>query len=261
MRIALGIEYNGSEFYGWQAQAELPTIQGCLEAALSKIADEIIILFCAGRTDAGVHATGQVVHFDTQVNRPIRAWIMGTNSYLPSAISVRWAQIVNDDFHARYTALSRCYRYFIYNTATRPALLHQRVTWRYEELNVATMHEASRYLIGELDFSSFRSSQCESKSPMRNVHRITINRHNEFVIIEIEANAFLHHMVRNIAGVLMRVGAGYEEPEWALEVLQAKDRRKAVETAPASGLYLYAVKYPTIFSLPEKDNVSLFFDF
>ncbi|MBV8802272.1 MAG: tRNA pseudouridine(38-40) synthase TruA [Gammaproteobacteria bacterium] len=258
MRIALGIEYNGSEFYGWQAQETLPTIQGCLEKALSKIADEPCTLFCAGRTDAGVHATGQVIHFETKANRPMRAWMMGTNSYLPPSISVRWVQIVNENFHARYSALSRCYRYIICNTGTRPALLHNKVTWRYEELNVATMQQASQYLIGELDFSSFRSSQCESKSPMRNVHRIIINRYNDFVIIEIEANAFLHHMVRNIAGVLMRVGAGFQEPEWVLEVLQAKDRRKAAETAPASGLYLYAVKYPSIFLLPSEESFPLF---
>jgi tRNA pseudouridine38-40 synthase len=250
MRIALGIEYNGAELYGWQAQAHLPTVQGFLEAALSQVANERCQVFCAGRTDAGVHAIGQVVHFDTQANRSLQAWIMGTNTYLPPTISVRWAQIVSEDFHARYSALSRCYRYIIYNVKSRSALFHHRATWRYEELNLATMQEASRYLIGELDFTSFRSAQCESKTPMRNVHRLNISRYHDFVIIDIEANAFLHHMVRNIAGVLMRVGAGYQEPEWVLEVLQAKDRRKAAETASAAGLYLHAVKYPAVFDLP-----------
>lgn len=259
MKIALGIEYNGSEFYGWQAQSHLSTVQGCVEAALSKIADSSCALFCAGRTDAGVHATGQVVHFETQANRPIRAWIMGANSYLPSTISVRWAQRVSDDFHARYSALSRCYRYIIYNTNARPALLSHRVTWRYEPLNVATMQQASQYLMGELDFSSFRSSQCESKSPMRRIDRLIINRYNDFVVIEIEANAFLHHMVRNIAGVLMHVGAGYQEPQWVLEVLEAKNRRRAVETASAAGLYLYAVKYPPVFLLPDPRLDLMFF--
>jgi tRNA pseudouridine38-40 synthase len=259
MKIALGIEYNGSDFYGWQTQANLPTVQGSLEAALSKIADASCTVFCAGRTDAGVHAVGQVVHFETQANRPLRAWIMGVNSYLPPTVSVRWAEQVSDDFHARYSALSRCYRYIIYNINARPALLSHRVTWRYEPLNVATMQAASQYLLGELDFTSFRSAQCESKTPMRHVQKLAIHRNNDFIVIEIEANAFLHHMVRNIAGVLMHVGAGYEEPEWVLEVLQAKDRRKAVETASASGLYLYSVQYPTLFSLPSLRPAMFFF--
>jgi tRNA pseudouridine38-40 synthase len=259
MRIALGIEYNGAGFYGWQAQANLPTIQGSLESALANIADQPCELFCAGRTDAGVHATGQIVHFDAPVERNRRAWIMGTNSHLPPTIAVRWAQLVSDDFHARYSAMSRSYRYIIYNHRVRSAIFDHRATWYYEELNVATMQQASQYLIGELDFSSFRSSQCESKSPMRNVQRINVNRFDDFVVIEIKANAFLHHMVRNIAGVLMRVGAGYQEPEWVLEVLQAKDRRKAVETASPHGLYLCEVNYPTHFSLPVQSKPLLFF--
>lgn len=259
MRIALGIEYNGFEFYGWQTQANLPTIQGCLESSLTRIADHPCSLLCAGRTDAGVHASGQVVHFDTHVNRNMRAWIMGTNSHLPPTIAVRWAKIVSDDFHARYSALSRCYRYIIYNHKVRSAILNHRATWHYEELNVATMQEACRYLIGELDFSTFRSSQCESKSPMRCVKRIAINRFDDFVIIEIEANAFLHHMVRNIAGVLMHVGAGFEEPEWVGDILAAKDRRKAVETASPAGLYLHEVKYPAHYLIPSNKNTLLFF--
>jgi tRNA pseudouridine38-40 synthase len=258
MRIALGIEYNGFEYYGWQTQANLPTVQGYLESALSKIADHPCSLFCAGRTDAGVHAAGQVIHFDTPVERNLRAWVMGTNSHLPKTIAVRWAKIVEDDFHARFSALSRCYRYVIYNHRVRSALFHHRATWEYEELNVATMQQASQYLIGELDFSSFRSSQCESKSPMRCVKRLVINRFDDFVVIEIEANAFLHHMVRNIAGVLMRVGAGFKEPEWVSDVLNAKDRRKAVETASPAGLYLYEVKYPSHFSLPSNSSKVLF---
>jgi tRNA pseudouridine38-40 synthase len=259
MRIALGIEYNGFELYGWQTQANLPTIQGHLEASISKIADHPCSLFCAGRTDAGVHATGQVVHFDTPVERRMYAWVKGTNSYLPPAIAVRWAQIVEDEFHARYSALSRCYRYIIYNHKVRPALFNHRVTWYIEELNIATMQQASQYLMGEFDFSSFRSAQCESKSSKRCVKRIVIHRFDDFVIIEIEANAFLHHMVRNIAGVLMHVGAGFKEPEWVNEVLHAKDRRKAVETASPAGLYLHEVNYPACFSLPPNTNRLLFF--
>lgn len=259
MRIALGIEYNGTEFYGWQAQENLPTVQGSLELAIAKIADHSCELFCAGRTDSGVHATGQVVHFETQATRNMRAWVMGTNSHLPSTIAVRWAQVMDDDFHARHSALSRTYRYIIYNHKVRPAIFNHRVTWYFEELNVATMQQACQYLIGELDFSSFRSSQCESKTPMRHVKRILVNRYDDFVVIEIEANAFLHHMVRNIAGVLMRVGAGFREPEWVSEVLRAKDRRKAVETASPAGLYLEAVKYPAQFALPSANKSLLFF--
>lgn len=251
MKIALGIEYNGNDFHGWQQQDNLPTIQGSLEIALSKIADEQIITFCAGRTDAGVHATGQVIHFETQVERPMRAWILGTNTHLPSSISVRFAQIVDQPFHARFSALSRCYRYIIYNNISRPALLHHQVTWAYEVLNTATMQAAGQFLLGEQDFSSFRSSECESKTPMRNVKKVTVYRINDYVVIDIEANAFLHHMVRNIVGVLMRIGVGYKEPEWIQEVLLAKDRRQAAETAPASGLYLTKVSYPSNYLFPQ----------
>ncbi len=254
MKIALGIEYNGHGFYGWQSQQNLQTIQGCLEEALSKIADERIITFCAGRTDAGVHATGQVVHFETEAQRNMRAWLLGTNTHLPSTIAVKWATIVADDFHARYKALSRSYRYIIYNHTTRPALLTSRVTWNYDVLNIATMQEASRYLIGELDFSSFRSAECESKTPMRNVTQLNINRFDDYIVIDIQANAFLHHMVRNIAGALMHIGAGFAEPEWMAEVLMAKDRRKAAETASPHGLYLTEVRYPDIYKIPIINN-------
>lgn len=254
MKIALGIEYNGHGYYGWQTQRNLPTIQSCLEHALSIIADEPIQIFCAGRTDAGVHATGQVVHFNTNANRNMRAWILGTNAHLPPDIAVCWMKMVDEDFHARFSALSRLYRYVIYNHLTRPAILTNRVTWYYEELNLATMQAASHYLIGELDFSSFRSAECESKTPMRNLKRLTIHRYDDYVVIEIEANAFLHHMVRNIVGVLMRIGAGFKEPEWMHEVLLAKDRRKAAETAPAAGLYLTRVSYPTSYLFPERTN-------
>lgn len=252
MKIALGIEYNGHGFYGWQSQQNLPTIQGHLQEALSKIADEPIHVFCAGRTDAGVHATEQVVHFVTNANRIQRAWILGTNSFLPANIAVAWAETVADEFHARFSALSRCYQYIICNRLTRPAILTNRITWYYEELNLATMQQAANYLIGELDFSSFRSAECESKTPMRNVKRILINRYDDYIVIEIEANAFLHHMVRNIVGMLLRIGAGYKEPEWMHEVLMAKDRRLAAETASPAGLYLAKVTYPTQFALPQR---------
>lgn len=259
MKFALGIEYNGHHYHGWQSQQGLITIQGCLEEALSKIADERITTLCAGRTDAGVHATGQVVHFETKVERNNRAWLLGTNTHLPPAIAVRWVMPVEDSFHARHSALSRIYRYIIYNHTTKPALLTSRVAWNYDILNIATMEHASRYLIGELDFTSFRSSECESKSPMRNLTKITINRWDDYIVIDIEANAFLHHMVRNIVGSLMHIGAGFAEPEWLQEVLLAKDRRKAAETASASGLYLTKVKYPDDFKIPNKNNIITLF--
>lgn len=254
MKIALGIEYHGHDYHGWQIQRNLLTIQGCLEEALSKIANEPITTHCAGRTDAGVHAIGQVVHFETSVTRNMRAWLLGTNTYLPSTIAVRWAKVVDDNFHARHSALSRHYRYIIYNHTSRPALLTSRITWNYDILNIATMQAASRYLIGELDFTSFRSSECESKSPMRNVTKIAIDRYDDYIVIDIEANAFLHHMVRNIVGSLLCVGTGYKEPEWIHEVLLAKDRRQAAETASPYGLYLINVRYPEIYKIPIKNN-------
>lgn len=258
MRIALGIEYNGSDFFGWQAQRGLSTIQGHLEDALAKVANEPISLFCAGRTDAGVHASGQVVHFDTHAKRHIDAWIWGTNSHLPPTIVVRWARHVDYSFHARFKATARRYRYVIFNNPIRAAILNARVSWHYYPLNIERMREAGKYLIGEQDFSSFRSSQCNSKSPMRNVIEFSIARHGDFVVFEIEANAFLHHMVRNIAGTLMKIGAGFREPEWMKEVLAAKSRRAAAETAPADGLYLIQVRYPEPYIFPQVSSDILF---
>jgi len=259
MRIALGIEYDGSHYHGWQAQKnlhkQLPTVQACLQSALARVANHEIELFCAGRTDAGVHATGQVVHFDTEAKRHPDAWIWGTNSYLPPDIVVRWAKSVDYGFHARYSALARRYRYMIYNHPIRPAILSARATWHYYPLNVTSMQQAAQYFLGELDFSSFRSSECGSKSVMRNLTELNITRQNDLVVLEVEANAFLHHMVRNLAGVLMRIGAGWEKPEWAQEVLLARDRRAAAETAPAQGLYLIQVRYPAPYRFPEQKIV------
>ena len=257
MRIALGIEYNGHGLYGWQAQRGLATVQGLLEEALSKVANESVYLHCAGRTDAGVHATGQVVHFDTKAKRHIDAWLWGTNTHLPPGIVVRWARQVDFHFHARFKATARRYRYILYNNPVRPAILSTRVTWHYYPLSVERMQEAARYLIGEQDFSSFRSSQCNSNSPMRNVVECTIKREGDFVLLEIEANAFLHHMVRNIVGSLLKVGAGFKDPQWLKEVLDAKDRRIAAETAPADGLYLIAVRYPEPYVFPRSTQLLL----
>lgn len=259
MRIALGIEYYGHGFYGWQAQRHdnLPTIQGYLEDALAKVANEPIFLHCAGRTDANVHATGQVVHFDTNAKRHIDAWIWGTNTFLPSSIVVKWARHVDYRFHARFKATARRYRYIIYNHPIRPAILSTRATWHYYPLDIDRIREAATYLIGEQDFSSFRSSQCNSKTPMRNVTEFTIARQGHYIIIEIEANAFLHHMVRNIVGSLMKVGSGLKPPAWIGEVLAAKSRKAAAETAPADGLYLTHVRYPEPYIFPGADEMFL----
>jgi tRNA pseudouridine38-40 synthase len=258
MRIALGIEYDGQPFYGWQFQRELPTVEGSLQEALGKVANEPICLFCAGRTDAGVHATGQVVHFDTNAKRHIDAWIWGTNSHLPSAIVVKWARHVDYSFHARFKAMSRRYQYIIYNNPIRQAIWNSRATWHYYPLDVSRMQEAANFLIGEQNFTSFRSSQCGSKSPMRKVMDVIIKRQTDFVIIEIEANAFLHHMVRNIVGVLVKIGTGFREPIWMKEVLDAKNRRVAAETAPPDGLYLTHVRYPEPYAFPQTSGLMLF---
>jgi len=250
MRIALGIEYNGHNYYGWQFQQGLTTIQGTLETALAKIADHEVFLTCAGRTDAGVHATGQVVHFDTQAKRHPDAWMWGTNSFLPPSIVVRWARSVDYRFHARYSALARRYRYIIYNYPVRPAIGSTRTTWHYYPLNIERMQQAAKFLLGEQDFQSFRSSECGAKTSTRNITDFTVQRQGDFVILEVEANAFLHHMVRNLAGVLMKIGAGLKEPEWIQEVLAAKSRKAAAETAPADGLYLIQVRYPNQYNFP-----------
>lgn len=258
MRIALGIEYDGSQFSGWQQQQNLKTVQGSLEAAISKVANEKIELFCAGRTDAGVHATGQIIHFDTNANRPMRAWVEGVNTYLQSTISVQWAQPVENNFHARFSATARRYRYVIYNHSSRPAILHAKVSWYFQKLDAPQMHEAALCLVGEHDFSSFRSSQCESPTAMRHVKEISVTQKNHFIIIEIEANAFLHHMVRNIVGSLLPIGAGIKTTEWLKEVFAVRDRKLAGETAKPDGLYLINVKYPEIYGLPKMQNSILF---
>lgn len=257
MRIALGIEYNGQGLYGWQSQQGLPTVQTLLETALSKIANEPIALFCAGRTDAGVHAIGQVVHFDTHAKRHLDAWIWGTNSYLSTSVVVRWARPVDFHFHARFSALARRYRYIIYNHPIRPAILSGRVTWHYYPLDTIRMQNAAQHLLGEQDFSSFRSSHCSAHSPRRMISDILIQRHGDYVVIEIEANAFLHHMVRNIVGVLMRIGSGLKEPDWMKAVIEAKNRRSAAETSPPDGLYLMRVRYPEGYVFPQPNELFL----
>lgn len=250
MRIALGIEYDGTNFSGWQIQEHSYTVQGCLEQALSKVADCPVRVICAGRTDAGVHAMGQVVHFDTDAKRDMYAWIAGTNANLPKEIVVLWAQVVSDEFHARYSALNRCYRYVIFNRNVRPSFLASRVAWEYRPLEESRMSDAARHLTGEHDFTSYRDSECQAKNPVRHVMKLEVTRQRQFIFIEIIANAFLHHMVRNIAGVLMEIGAGKKEPLWSKQVLEARDRTFGGVNAPPGGLYLISVAYPAHFDIP-----------
>ncbi|MDQ2694635.1 MAG: tRNA pseudouridine(38-40) synthase TruA [Pseudomonadota bacterium] len=253
MRIALGIEYDGSGFRGWQAQQPgVRTVQHCLERALARVADAPVAVACAGRTDAGVHATGQVVHFDTGAHRPLRAWMLGGNANLPADISVTWACSAPETFHARFSATARRYRYLIYNHPARPALLRQRATWIHRPLDAQRMQAAGQALLGEHDFSAYRALQCQARHPVRTVHELTVVRREAFIILEVEANAFLHHMVRNIAGVLLAIGGGDRPPQWAREVLEARDRTRGGVTAPAAGLYLTAVRYPPAFGLPPR---------
>lgn len=252
-RYALGIEYVGAAYRGWQLQAHdnVPTIQAEVERALSVIADHPVQVVCAGRTDAGVNACHQVVHFDSWADRVDRAWVLGTNSHLPDDISIKWAQKVPGCFHARFSARERRYRYLIYTSPSRPAVLAGGVTWTHRMLDVERMRQAAQHLIGEHDFTSYRAVGCQAKRPVREVRRLEVYRSGQLVVIDISANAFLHHMVRNIAGVLMAIGSGEREPDWAREVLEARDRRKGGVTAPPDGLYFVDVRYPELFKLPK----------
>lgn len=249
-RIALGIEYDGSQFYGWQRQREVVCVQQVLEQALSKVANHRVEVTCAGRTDAGVHATGQVVHFDCQHERAMPAWTMGVNSNLPSSVAVRWAQVVPDDFNARFSATGRRYRYIIANQARRPAILGRGLSHYHQPLDAELMHQAAQALLGEHDFSAFRAAQCQSHSPNRCVTRINVYRQTDFVVVDIAANAFLHHMVRNIVGSLLEVGKGVQPGSWIAALLAGRDRTRAAATAKAEGLYLVQVDYPEHFNLP-----------
>ncbi len=250
MRIALGVEYDGTKFYGWQLQPGTRTVQECIEQALSKVADHPVRVITAGRTDTGVHALGQVIHFDTESARSDRSWVYGANSYLPDDCGVVWAQPVSDEFHARFSATARYYRYVIFNRAARPGAFGSRVSWCYRPLNVESMQEAARHLIGAHDFSSYRALACQAKNPVRTVHRLDVARYGELIVIDIVANAFLHHMVRNVAGVLMTIGASERPSAWAREVLEARDRTLGGVTAPPHGLTLMRVEYPESFGLP-----------
>jgi tRNA pseudouridine38-40 synthase len=259
-RIACRIEYNGSQYHGWQSQPHLKvnTVQDALEGALARVACQSVRTHCAGRTDTGVHGFSQIVHFDAPVERSAKAWVLGTNANLPYDVRVHWAVSVPEDFHARFSATARRYRYLIANTPVRPALLGGQLTWNRRRLDAALMHREAQCLLGELDFSAFRAAACQSNSPNRNVHAISVKRHGQLLVVDIKANAFLHHMVRNIVGSLMAVGTGRCEPGWLAQLLEGRDRTAAAETAPAGGLYLIDVDYPARFDLPPTPSGPLF---
>ena len=250
MRIALGVEYAGEKYCGWQLQSHSPSVQEPLEQALSKIANQPVKVFCAGRTDTGVHATGQVVHFDMNGTRPITAWIRGANNKLPKDISITWAKEVHEEFHARFSARTRSYRYIIQNTEFPSATLANKVTWHRRMLDAGLMQKGADYLVGKHDFSSFRASSCQANTATRTMEYVNVTRLNHLIVIDIKANAFLHHMVRNIVGCLLKVGEKVEPPEFVGQILSLRDRTKAPDTAKPNGLYLVGVDYPESDSIP-----------
>jgi tRNA pseudouridine38-40 synthase len=250
MRIALALEYDGSRFLGWQTQPGGGTVQDTLQAALSTIAGEALLVTCAGRTDQGVHARMQVVHFDTQAVRPDSAWVRGVNALLPESVAVQWACAVNEEFHARYLAVSRSYRYVLISRPTRPALAARFAGWYHAPLDVAAMRDAARHLVGEHDFSAYRSSECQARSPIRTLHALEVEDRGERIDFVLRANAFLQHMARNIIGTLVYIGSGRHAAAWAAEVLAGRDRSRAAPTFAAEGLYLEHVEYASRWMLP-----------
>lgn len=251
MRVACGIEYDGGRFLGWQRQrGSARTVQDAIERALTRVADHPVTVVCAGRTDTGVHATTQVCHFDTSSDRSEKAWVMGTNTALADDVAVRWARPVPSDFHARYAAVARRYRYVLLEGWNRSALWRQRAGWYHTQLDLARMQAAARRLLGEHDFSAFRSSACQAVHALRRLEHIEVRRAGAAIVIDIQGNAFLHNMVRIIVGVLMAVGAGDRPPAWVETLLEHGDRREAGKTAPAQGLYLIGPVYPRRFGLP-----------
>jgi tRNA pseudouridine38-40 synthase len=259
MRIALGVEYNGSAYYGWQRQKDVISVQAVLEKALSKIANEPITVQCAGRTDTGVHGTGQVVHFETTADRNDRGWTLGVNTLLPNDIAIRWVKHVSDDFHARFSASNRRYKYIISNGPLRPAILAQGLSHYHQPLDEKLMMIAGKHFVGEHDFTSYRALHCQAHSPVREIKHLTIKRVGQFIVIDIKANGFLHHMVRNIVGTLIKVGEGGLAVDSPPEIMSYKDRALAPPMAKAGGLYLVEVDYPDIFQLPRPAIGPLFF--
>ncbi|WP_373186784.1 tRNA pseudouridine(38-40) synthase TruA [Halopseudomonas sp.] len=252
-RVAACVEYRGTAYRGWQRQQPgVRSVQEEVEKALGRVANHPVNLHCAGRTDAGVHASYQIIHWETNAIREPLNWVHGANANLPSDISLCWAKVMPEDFHARFSAMARRYRYVIYNDPIRPAHLANEVTWNYRPLDLERMQLAAQPLVGEHDFTSYRALACQAKSPVKRVHHLKLQRFGQFIVLDIRANAFLHHMVRNIAGVLMQIGCGERPVEWAGEVLSAANRSKGGLTAPAYGLYLVDVTYPERFILPER---------
>lgn len=254
MRIALGLSYDGSNFNGWQTQPDGMSVQDELQRALTEFTKQPSTIWCAGRTDAGVHATAQVIHLDTTVNRAAQNWVRGLNSLLPKSIAVQWAINVPDTFNARFSAISRQYTYVLIEHSVRPAHLHNLIAWSHQRLDVLSMHHAAQTLVGTHDFSAFRSAQCQAASPIRAVHTISVERKGALILMQICANAFLHHMVRNIMGSLMQIGKGKWTSEKLVTVLNSRDRKQNARTFEPNGLYLTAVSYPPEFNLPTENN-------
>lgn len=254
MRIALGVEYFGSGFHGWQSQLQGGTVQDALEAALGEIAGLPIGVICAGRTDAGVHASHQVVHFDAPVERPLTAWVRGVNSHLPEGVAVRWAQAVDPEFHARFSARGRRYRYLLLNRPQRPGLWAGRVGWFHGPLELGPMQDAARGLLGEHDFSAFRAAGCQAKTPVKTLWRADVRQQGSLFVFDFEASAFLHHMVRNLVGSLVYIGKGTQSPAWIDELLQARDRKQAAPTFSPDGLYFRGPIYEPHWGLPDPDD-------
>jgi tRNA pseudouridine38-40 synthase len=253
VRLALGIEYDGTGYVGWQRQKSGIGVQQKVEAAIASVADQPVEAVCAGRTDAGVHASGQVVHFDTSAERSLRGWLLGVNANLPVDINATFARQVDDDFHARFSAESRSYCYLIINRLVRSALYRRRAWWVHEPLDVTAMQQGGEHLLGEHDFSAFRAAGCQAATATREITQVRVERHQDWVAITVTANAFLQHMVRNITGTLVAIGRGDEAPGWARDVLESRDRTAAGMAAPAHGLTLVAVRYPERFDLPVGD--------
>ena len=258
MRIALGLEYDGCGFCGWQSQTAGCGVQDALEAALSAIAGEPVSVVTAGRTDTGVHALSQVVHFDTAVQRPDSAWVRGVNAFLPHGVAVNWAQRVDDGFHARFSAVERRYSYVLLNRPARPGLLHGKVGWFHAPLDYPAMREAAACLLGEHDFSAFRAAECQAKTPIKTLHQLDIQQSGEFLLFHLRANAFLHHMVRNLVGSLVYVGKGRYPPARIAEILHCRDRRLAAPTFAPDGLYLTGVGYDEKWEIPHSEVKSPF---
>ena len=250
MRVALGIEYDGTSYNGWQRQKTGLGVQQRVEEALSIVANQPVEVICAGRTDTGVHATDQVVHFDTDSDRSERGWLLGANTNLPDDINVSWVTLVADDFHARFSAMSRSYRYLILNRLQRSALHRHRAWWVYEPLDAERMDAAAQRLLGEHDFSAFRAAGCQASTAVRHLTHISVARAGDWITLDVTANAFLQHMVRNIMGTIATVGLGEEGVEWITEVLESRDRKAGGIAAPAHGLTLAGVEYPAAFGVP-----------